>query len=93
MIASEIAEGSFHDHPFPYFVTGQALTNEASNLLLDWFERDAPWQLVEEEFYEQYEFNLRESEIPKEIESICGQQNLALVRNFVESTFQIQHRE
>lgn len=90
MIASEIATGDFFNHPFPYFVGNKGLVNDASIQLLDWFEKDAPWQLVEAEFYEQYEFDLREHELPKPIKPLSEWQNLLLVKSFVESAFKVQ---
>lgn len=89
MIASEITMGSFSSHPFPYFVAKKGLTNEAGTLLLDWFEGEAPWNLVEAEFYEQYEFDLRGLNLPEAVKPICEWQNLLLVKNFVESIFKV----
>ncbi|PQM26739.1 hypothetical protein CVO77_17200 [Sphingopyxis lindanitolerans] len=44
--------------PFPYFVADHCIEPALESALLDWFEGDAPWQLVEHDFYEQYEFSL-----------------------------------
>jgi Rps23 Pro-64 3,4-dihydroxylase Tpa1-like proline 4-hydroxylase len=90
MIANEIAMGTFSQHPFPYFVVGKGLTNEASTLLLNWFEGEAPWNLIEAEFYEQYEFDLRSISLPEIVRPICGWQNLLKVKSFVESVFKVQ---
>jgi Rps23 Pro-64 3,4-dihydroxylase Tpa1-like proline 4-hydroxylase len=50
--------------PFDYFVTRDALRDDLSLKLLAWFEREAPWKLVETDFYEQYEFSLWDVELP-----------------------------
>lgn len=89
MIATEIVDGAFFDTPFPYFVATKGLTEEASKLLLDWFQGDAPWHLVEEEFYEQYEFNLLEETLPEIINPIREQQSIARVKALVESAFNV----
>lgn len=90
MIASEIAYGDFFEHPFPYFVSNKALTDDATSLLLDWFENEAPWKLVETDFYEQYEFDLRHIDLPATIKPICDSQTLSQVKQLVESEFKVQ---
>ncbi|MES2902795.1 MAG: cyclophane-containing peptide 2OG-Fe(II) oxygenase YhhC [Pseudomonadota bacterium] len=50
--------------PFRYFLTERCLLPEFENALLAWFERDAPWALVETDFYEQFEFDLRDADLP-----------------------------
>jgi Rps23 Pro-64 3,4-dihydroxylase Tpa1-like proline 4-hydroxylase len=90
MIASEIATGNFFDSPFPYFVGGKGLTDEASVLLLDWFESEAPWNLIEAEFYEQYEFNFLAVDLPPAVKPILETQTFLRIKNFVEDKFKIQ---
>jgi len=93
VIADEIRYGEHFAKPFPYFVSGRAMSDEASTLLLDWFERDAPWNLVEADFYEQYEFDLRHIELPEAIRPICDKQTLSRVKAFVEAAFGVQLTE
>lgn len=90
MIASEITTGDFFDHPFPYFIASKGLTDEASTLLLDWFQDEAPWHLVEAEFYEQYEFNLRGVNLPESVKPIRESHSLLRMKAFVESAFGVQ---
>jgi hypothetical protein len=44
--------------PFPHASAAACLPSDLAAALLDWFEADAPWRLVEADFYEQYEFSL-----------------------------------
>jgi hypothetical protein len=44
--------------PFPHALAVECLAFDFAATLLDWFEADAPWRLVEMDFYEQYEFSL-----------------------------------
>lgn len=90
MITSEIAKGNFFTQPFPYFVSSKALSDEASELLLNWFEEEAPWNLVEADFYEQYEFDLLHLDLPEAIKPICDTPTLSRVKRFVESAFRVQ---
>ena len=50
--------------PFPYLVSPQALDPDVSQAILQWFEADAPWKLVEADFYEQFEFSLQDVQLP-----------------------------
>lgn len=53
--------------PFPYLVSPQGLDLDVSWRILAWFESDAPWQLVETDFYEQFEFSLLDIQLPPEL--------------------------
>ena len=50
--------------PFDYFVSHQALNDDLSGPLLEWLVTEAPWKLVETDFYEQFEFSLWDVEVP-----------------------------
>jgi Rps23 Pro-64 3,4-dihydroxylase Tpa1-like proline 4-hydroxylase len=53
--------------PFKFFASPVALRDDLSTRLLDWFETDAPWRLVETDFYEQYEFSLWDVNVPPQL--------------------------
>ena len=44
--------------PFPHFTATSSLAPDSVLELLDWFESAAAWELVETDFYEQYELDL-----------------------------------
>jgi hypothetical protein len=50
--------------PFDYFISPQALRDDLSRTLLAWLETEAPWKLVETDFYEQYEFSFWDVDVP-----------------------------
>jgi Rps23 Pro-64 3,4-dihydroxylase Tpa1-like proline 4-hydroxylase len=50
--------------PFEFFVSPKALRSDLSASVLDWLETEAPWRLVETDFYEQYEFSLWNVAVP-----------------------------
>jgi Rps23 Pro-64 3,4-dihydroxylase Tpa1-like proline 4-hydroxylase len=50
--------------PFPYLVSLEALKPEVSLTVLTWFEIQAPWELVETDFYEQFECSLWDVQLP-----------------------------
>ncbi len=52
--------------PFPHFLSGSALRQDAADALLKWFEGSAPWSLVETDFYEQFEFSITPEQPPND---------------------------
>jgi Rps23 Pro-64 3,4-dihydroxylase Tpa1-like proline 4-hydroxylase len=89
MISHAIEQGSFQKEPFPYYVSAQALTEEASVSLLNWLESDAPWQLVETEFYEQYEFSFLNIGLPPTVATLLDRHNIQRIKEFVQTTFDV----
>src|SRR6266404_1463992 len=76
--------------PFEYFVSPEALANDLSFAVLRWFETDAPWKLVETDFYEQYEFSLWDVEVPPEL-LVLGQPDfLDELKSKIESLFNVK---
>jgi Rps23 Pro-64 3,4-dihydroxylase Tpa1-like proline 4-hydroxylase len=53
--------------PFDYFLSPQALRDDLSATLLAWLETEAPWKLVETDFYEQYEFSFSDVDVPPQL--------------------------
>jgi Rps23 Pro-64 3,4-dihydroxylase Tpa1-like proline 4-hydroxylase len=58
---------SVFSKPFPYGVSPRAFKNEISLDVLDWLETEAPWKLVEKDFYEQYEFSFVDARLPSKL--------------------------
>jgi Rps23 Pro-64 3,4-dihydroxylase Tpa1-like proline 4-hydroxylase len=50
--------------PFLYAVSPRAFNDEISFDILNWLETEAPWKLVETDFYEQYEFSFVDARTP-----------------------------
>jgi Rps23 Pro-64 3,4-dihydroxylase Tpa1-like proline 4-hydroxylase len=76
--------------PFPYFVSPQALSTELSVELLTWLENEAPWKLVETDFYEQYEFSFFDAKLPIDFIFLISKEYLAEIKSCVESLFSVK---
>ncbi len=50
--------------PFPYAVSAHAFDDGVSADILAWLESEAPWKLVETDFYEQFEFSFIDAVLP-----------------------------
>ena len=79
----------FFGHPFRYFIARRCLSKGIEQILLDWFESAAPWQLVETDFYEQYEFNMLDVDLPEPVSPLTSPVNLFDLRHSVATIFDV----
>ena len=79
----------FVNSPFPYFLTRRCLDRCIEEALLDWFETQAPWKLVETDFYEQYEISMLHACLPPYLVSLTEQCNLSLLRGAMGTLFDL----
>lgn len=65
-IAAELDFSPFEvfSEPFAYAVSSRAFREDISFDILKWLETEAPWQLVETNFYEQFEFSFADAHLP-----------------------------
>lgn len=75
--------------PFPHFLAEQVLAPNIHSALLDWFEGDAPWQLVEQDFYEQFEFSLLDFAPPGAAGELVSAKGLAAMRDLISREFDV----
>jgi Rps23 Pro-64 3,4-dihydroxylase Tpa1-like proline 4-hydroxylase len=66
--------------PFPYIVFSNAFDSHVSQQVLAWFEIDAPWRLVEADFYEQFEFSLWDALLPAHLSFLREDAFLAAIK-------------
>ena len=77
------------DFPFRYFLTKRCLDLNIEKELLEWFETDAPWRLVETDFYEQYEFSMFDVALPQNLSRLTSLDNLLALRSAMAMIFGI----
>ena len=75
--------------PFTYFVSPQAFTNDVSDEILNWLEFEAPWKLVETNFYEQYEFSAADAELPARLSFLQNDFFLTELKAKIEHLFRM----
>lgn len=66
--------------PFPYAVSPQAFNDEISLDILEWLETEAPWKLVETDFYEQFEFSFDDACVPERLRFLRDDEFLDALR-------------
>jgi len=76
-----------HFEPFPYFIAMHPLGETISSTFLRWLESDAPWKLVETDFYEQYEFSLLDVLLPPAFQFFTERPFLEDLRRSLEQIF------
>ncbi|MEK6334275.1 MAG: cyclophane-containing peptide 2OG-Fe(II) oxygenase YhhC [Acidobacteriota bacterium] len=76
--------------PFDYFLSSQALRADLSTTLLAWLETEAPWKLVETDFYEQYEFSFWDVDVPAPLLVFREPDFLNELKTKVESLFKTE---
>lgn len=76
--------------PFDYFVSPSALRDDFSTRLLNWLKTDAPWKLVETDFYEQYEFSFWDVDLPAPLLAVREPAFLSALRMKVEDLFKAE---
>ena len=67
----DISSVTFENAPFPNFYSITALEENIGILIFEWFENTRYWNLIETDFYEQYEFNLLEVQLPSRWLNSC----------------------
>lgn len=70
--------------PFPYAVSSRAFNDEMSCNILKWLETEAPWKLVQTDFYEQFEFSFADANTPDHLTFLRGETFLADLRTEVQ---------
>ena len=84
---SPLSSASFSTVPFPHVLSDNIFEIKFSSYILDWFEHNAPWILVEESFYEQYEFSLLSASIPTELKKLTSNDLLNTFKKHIEFWF------
>jgi len=87
LISTALESANYSETPFPHILASEGLCSDYAVALLRWLETDAPWVLVEESFYEQYEFSLRNVKLPAEAASLISVESLARLRALIEKWF------
>jgi Rps23 Pro-64 3,4-dihydroxylase Tpa1-like proline 4-hydroxylase len=69
--------------PFPCFTVAQAISGETEQALLTWLESQVPWRLAVMDFYEQYEFDVKDTNLPENLKHLFSECTLNQLRENV----------
>lgn len=85
----ELSDIGLSTTPFKYFSATSFFKKTYTSRMLDWFESDAPWKLVEKDFYEQYEFSFLDTALPDDLNWMSEADTLNSVRATIEGVFDV----
>lgn len=85
-----ISSVSLENEPFEHFLIPSAMDEMLQSKCLDWLELNAPWNLTETDFYEQYEFSLIGIELPPSISFLSSKVTLDALRKSLSNIFGVQ---
>jgi len=94
-MSSYLELGDLHivQTPYRYAYTDKVLPQAIALSILSWLESLAPWYLKETDFYEQWEFDFKTVELPENLAFIKSKDSFAVIKSFMESTFQTQLKD
>jgi len=75
--------------PFEHILVDRCFDGAVETDLLSWLEQDAPWRLVETDFYEQYEFSLLHVALPPSLARLFSRDGLDALRRQMAQTFDV----
>jgi len=65
--------------PFPHFTSNSVLPSNKITEVFNWFQDTRIWNLVETDFYEQYEFSLLHTDLPENMNCLISEETLSYV--------------
>lgn len=85
----DLSSAVTHDIPFPHFSASSVLKNQLEDKLYDWFQATPEWNLVETDFYEQYEFSLLHIDVPEHLKCLIEHDFLDAIENQFTKAFNV----
>jgi Rps23 Pro-64 3,4-dihydroxylase Tpa1-like proline 4-hydroxylase len=79
----DLSAATVRIQPFPCFTVAQVFSEELEQALLTWFESAAPWRLAIMDFYEQYEFDFKDVNLPESLTPLFSASTLNRLRDNV----------
>lgn len=79
----------FHT-PFPHCYVPQLFSHDFAAGILGWLQTSAPWTLTLTDFYEQFEFNLFDAALPRDLAFLISEEFVASISKEMEATFAIK---
>ncbi len=84
------SEINYCEKPFEYFTSAEIFSDDFDLVLLDWLEKYDSWELVEKDFYEQYEFSVLDIQLPPHLSFFQEAASLEKIKSKIEEIFETQ---
>lgn len=83
----DLSNAVVSENPFPHFSATSVLSEESITKLYAWFLITDEWQLVETDFYEQYEFSMLHVDLPSELKNLVSSISLLEIEMIFQNRF------
>ena len=85
----DLSSVNYDNLPFPHFYSASVLQNKVEKLLYDWFENAEIWNLTKEDFYEQYELDFLNNELPENLKCLIDDTTIYKIAESIKTNFNI----
>lgn len=75
--------------PYRYTFSTYSVSEPLYNQVISWLEMNTSWNLVEADFYTQYELNLHEADLPSDLSFITSIKYLNYLKAYIESVYNV----
>lgn len=69
--------------PYPHAISPHFMSADLADSVLAWFESSAPWRLRVESFYEQYELNLHQADLPESLKDLISEEAIGQIQQML----------
>lgn len=76
--------------PFPHFHCLSILQNGLESIVFNWFENTLLWQLTKTDFYEQYEFDFLNADLPTNLKCLIEDDCLSTIKSNIQNNLHVQ---
>jgi len=91
MNAVDLSIVNFQELPCAHLYSKSAFHHDITLDVTEWFKNKAPWKYVETDFYQQYEFNLMNVALPKELSFLISDVTIQSVQKIMMTAFKVTH--
>lgn len=91
--ALDFSPSRVFSEPFLYAISSRAFRPAVSFAILEWLELEAPWRLVETDFYEQFEFSFDTANTPEHLMFLADNSFLDFLRVEVQKMLRVRLSE
>lgn len=89
----DLSEVQTEIKPFPHFYSPKILKNGLESQLYEWFENTDLWHFTQTDFYEQFEFDFFNAELPLELRSLVEEDTLKIFKNKIQNELKVSSLE
>ncbi|AMN67226.1 cyclophane-containing peptide 2OG-Fe(II) oxygenase YhhC [Psychrobacter sp. P11G5] len=81
-------EVSLEKDPYKHFFSEYIVDDVLHQRMINWLRADAPWKLVEADFYTQFEFSLKHTVLPYFMNFLVKESYLNYLKKYMESMYE-----